>query len=382
MKLCQSGMTGVLAVNVGAAQLKEFLRASSVYEELSIECYNSTQDCVVSGPVSTLQALKQDITNDLQRKSTMLKVPLAYHTKAMDPVLAPLAEVTYQLKISAPKIAVASNVFGRVVSKGEHTFTPEYFVNRQPVAFVQGIEDLITQGPRQLASNSTWIEIGPHPTLLPMMRLKIQPTALSVASMREGTQPWTTLSQAVSQPYLSRSRVEWRKFFEGYPRPRCVAFPSYPLEGAEFYIEYPRENGKTAADLPITPPKASTGYSFLSSFINKPSVENGQTAIWDTPIDVLAEYIIGHVIYGHVLCPASIYHELVLSAMTYMAESSDFPVTNLTTVESLSDITCPHPLLYNAGFRKTVRTSIKTITELDKAMNSLSLRMNSLLQKL
>ena len=362
MTLCQSGMTGLLAANVGAAQLGKILQADSVYEGLSIACYNSAQDCVVGGPILALQALKEDLITNQQRKSTMLKVPLAYHTKAMEPILAPLAEVARQMDISAPNIAVASSVLGRVVPKGEDAFTSEYFVRhcRQAVVFEQGIEDLITKGPTQSVSNGIWIEIGPHPSLLPMVRSKIQHTALSSPSMREGTPPWVTLSQVLSRLYISKSEVKWRNVFEGSLKPQCVAFPVYPLEGANFYIGYPHESGSAATDSSITSQKVSTGYSFLSSCVEMPSVENRQTAIWDTPIDVLAEYISGHIVCGHALCPASIYHEMALSASKHLRVTSHTTVKGPAAIDTLSNVSYVHPLLYDVGCKKIVRVSIKT----------------------
>ena len=368
MTLCQSGMTGLLAANIGAAQLDKILQADSAYEGLSIACYNSAQDCVVGGPVLALQTLKEDLITNQQRKSTMLKVPLAYHTKAMEPILAPLAEVARQMDISAPNIAVASSVLGRVVPKGEDAFTPEYFVRhcRQAVVFEQGIEDLITKGPTQPVSNGIWIEIGPHPSLLPMVRSKIQHTAVSIPSMREGTPPWVTLSQALSRLYISKSKVKWRNVFEGSLKPQCVAFPVYPLEGAKFYVGYPHESGSAATDSSNTSQKASTGYSFLSSCVELPSVENGQRGVWDTPIDVLAEYVSGHIVCGHALCPASIYHEMALSASKHLRETSHNTVKGPAAIDTLSNVSYVHPLLYDAGSKKIVRVSIKTSIATEK----------------
>ena len=370
MTLCQSGMTGLLAANVGAAQLDKILQADSAYEGLSIACYNSAQDCVVGGPVLTLQALKEDLITNQQRKSTMLKVPLAYHTKAMEPILAPLAEVARQMNISAPNIAVASSVLGRVVLKGEDAFTPEYFVRhcRQAVVFEQGIEDLIAKDLTQPVRNGIWIEIGPHPSLLPMVRSKIQHTALSIPSMREGISPWVTLSQALSRLYISESQVKWRNVFEGSLKPQCVAFPVYPLEGANFHIEYPHESGSAATDSSITSQKVSTGYSFLSSCVEMPSVENSQRAIWDTPIEVLAEYISGHIVCGHALCPASIYHEMALSASKHLRETSHTTVKDPAAIDTLSNVSYVHPLLYDVGSKKIVRVSIKTSIATEEEM--------------
>ena len=106
---CPFSTTGMLAINTGPAQVEELLHAEDEYSDLAIACYNSPTDCVVGGPATALQALKTQLKNNLKCKSTLLNNPLAYHTKAMDPVVESLNELTRRVVLSPPKIPVVSN---------------------------------------------------------------------------------------------------------------------------------------------------------------------------------------------------------------------------------------------------------------------------------
>lgn len=364
---CPFSTTGMLAINTGPAQVEELLHAEDEYSDLAIACYNSPTDCVVGGPATALQALKTQLKNNLKCKSTLLNNPLAYHTKAMDPVVESLNELTRRVVLSPPKIPVVSNVLGRVVEKGEDVFTTEFFARhcRQPVLFEQGMEDLVTNYLKKSPKHTTWIEMGPHPSVLPMVKSKILPNSGDcIPSMRKSVHPWTTLSEALSALYMSNFKLNWRETFDGFPKSRCAFLPSYQFDYGDFRVTYPHEMEGNKIALQAAAPPPSTGYAFLSHRVEVPPTEDQKTVVFDTPISVLAAYIQGHIVCGHALCPASIYHEMALAAAALFRknEADSKKPKNESSVDGLAGVSYMQPLLYQEGSRKMMRVSIKAKT--------------------
>lgn len=167
---CKLWETSMLAVNMSATQVQQDLLSRGELADLSISCANSPGDCVVGGDKQKLLVLKEHISAH-GRRSTLLNVPIAYHTAALHPVAESVRQMASQVCLSAPAIPVTSNVLGRIVQPGEQAFTPEYFAQHccMTVAFDGGLDDILRQ--HDSLSHGRWIEIGPHPVLLPMVSL-------------------------------------------------------------------------------------------------------------------------------------------------------------------------------------------------------------------
>lgn len=165
---CKLWETSMLAVDMSAARVREDLLSRIEFADLSIACENSPGDCVVGGDKQKLLALQEHISAH-GRRSKILDVPLAYHTAALDQVAEDFMHMASQVHIAAPAIPITSNVLGRVVQPGEQVFTPEYFSQHccTTVAFDSGIEAILKQHDKMF--HGRWIEVGPHPVLLPMV---------------------------------------------------------------------------------------------------------------------------------------------------------------------------------------------------------------------
>jgi acyl transferase domain-containing protein len=165
---CKLWETSMLAVDMSAAQVQKEFLCRNEFAGLSVACENSPGDCVVGGDKQKLFGLKEHISKD-GRRSKMLNVPLAYHTAALTKVAKDFGHIASQVRLTAPSIPITSNVLGKVVQPGEQAFTPEYFSQHccRTVAFDSGIEAILRQ--QNTMFHGRWIEIGPHPVLLPMV---------------------------------------------------------------------------------------------------------------------------------------------------------------------------------------------------------------------
>lgn len=359
---CPLATTGMLAVNRGANDIQQYMSTQPAYRQLSIACCNSPNDCVVGGPLGPLAALKDDLKINHKYKAAMLSNPMAYHTEAMDTILAELTGVASSVKWSPPHIPVICNVLGRIVAQGEASFTAYFPARhcRQPVLFDQGIQDVLSGNLGKDAQQITWVEIGPHPSIIPMVKSQASGKHHSfIVSMRKSTPPWDTLSEAQSQIYRSNILVNWPNTFAESPKPKCITLPSYQFDYTDFLVEYAREPAKDAT----APPPSSTGYEFLTRQTDTSSTSASEETVFETPIENLAQYITGHMVCGFALCPASVYHEMALAA----AEVSERRETALeinkasTHLNMLSKISYVNPLIHVEGIPRVIRTAIKSL---------------------
>lgn len=171
LQKCAVETTGMIAINAGPAVVNEVLASSPSFSGLSVACLNSATDCVVSGPLEELKALKAHLDAEVHCKNVLLSVPFGYHSPAMTPLLDDLVLVAGRATIRPPTLPVISNVHGEVVLPGDASvFNPEYFARHcaEPVQFEKGINSF-TSLP-EYAKVDAWIEIGPHTTTLPMLK--------------------------------------------------------------------------------------------------------------------------------------------------------------------------------------------------------------------
>ncbi|GBE80926.1 Orsellinic acid synthase [Sparassis crispa] len=355
---CAPKITGMLAVRVSPSKMTEILKSAN-YQSLSIACYNSTADCVLGGNLDELKLLQGEL-KQAGNKTILLNVPYGYHTSAMSPILQDLCQLGNQVKISAPTIPIVSNVYGVVVAPGDHSkFTPDYFSRHcgEPVQFEQGVTSLM--GIEEFAKVSAWIEIGPHPTTLPMLRsipLASQNT-LHLPSLRKDILDWETLCGTLSSLYCAQTSLSWRSVFTDLAQTaRLVDLPSYPFADTRFWVQYEDERPTQSLDAPVTKAAAPPRFSLLGTCISVPPPDVEEAAVFETPIEILSHLIEGHLVAGFALCPASVYHELALGAAHILLEKTG--KLDPDVVLDLSEIVYANPLVYSSEVRRTIRVEV------------------------
>ena len=309
-RYCALNSSGMIAVGLQPSKVGAAIRSSEAFAGLSIACYNSPKDCVVSGPLDQLHAFKTFL-EEFHCKNTLLSLPFGFHSSAMHPLLEDLDTLTRDISLRAPSIPVCSNVIGELVLPGDGSvFTEDYFSRHclQPVLFEQGIQSLISH--HALPKAEAWIEIGPHTTLLPNFHdHACFHDVLRLGSLRRNQHAWVTLTNSLSQLYRSEVHVKWSAVFSHLSSVSCVETPSYPFARTTFWVNYKEDASAPVAvakPLPASP-LLGTEYSMLHSCTQIPSPVNRNVAVFETPISFFASAIIGHKVGGIPLCPASVY---------------------------------------------------------------------------
>ena len=366
---CAPTSTGMMAINLGAVAIGKILALSSEFSDITIACYNSPDDHVVSGPVTGLQALKSYLDGVVRCKNFLLQVGFGLHSRAMGPLEDELTLLAGRITITPPVIPIISNVYGKLVLPGDATvFDAQYYSRHctEPVLFDQGIRGSVTIDSFPVID--AWIEIGPHATILPSLRRQtvIQKDALFLASMWKRQDPLASLHGALARLYVSplAFEIKWRKVFSYLPFVSNVSLPTYPWSNASFWVGFKEEMPPTYKTNPLPGPKARVQglpYAVLHACIQSPFAGNGYSFVFETPMSHLSNLICGHRVREQPLCPASTYQELALAGVEASIQFHHSAFKNRFVV--LHGIDFQSPLVYGEGSCYAIQTSIVFETE-------------------
>lgn len=372
---CAMGKTGMISISLPSTQVQDILAADASFPNVTIACVNTESSCVASGPVEELRTFAAHLMHTLRCKTVALSVPLGFHSSAMDPILNDLREHVATLPIHAPSIPIASNVYGTVVPVGDGlTFQADYFVKhcRQPVLFARGLRELEQYvDPSQI---DAWIDVGPHAISLPMIETTLSPSreTLCLPSMLKETPAWDTLTGSLAQLYRTSVPVDWRRVFDECTTCSCIDLPSYPFDSQKFWVPYINHTVHAISEPTIQ--RDILDHPMLSSWSQFPSRQNGNAAIFETPISCLARYMEGHKVGGYALCPASVYLEQALAGAVITQRHMELDFGRCMPV--LRAVEFSRPLVLHQEVRLVIRTHI-TIHEDGTGSFSITSRLES-----
>lgn len=233
---------GMWSVRAPEARVREWLT-----EPLSIAAINSPKNCVVSGPLDALQALKPR----LERENIAFK-PLvtshAFHSSMMDGALEPFAEAFRGKRLERATLPVISTRTGGWVD-AEAWQRPEYWVRqlREPVRFADAVAELAK------VPNRVLLEVGPGQSLTQLSRQLPLPEAgpVGVASLppaEEGSGARRSVLSALGRLWSLGLNPDWEAVNRPSRRAR-VSLPTYPFQRSRHWLDADTEPGK-----PETPP--------------------------------------------------------------------------------------------------------------------------------
>ena len=350
---CQVGTSGMYAARVmDPKKLFECMEGLDV----SVACYQTSTDFVLSGKVEDLRILQNKLYAVGEMKHQFLGLPFGFHSAYMNPALEDFAKVAKGVLVRPPTIPVVSTVLDAVVRPGTaNVFTTDYFVThlRMPVLFAQATSRLI----EEFGAPDLWLELGPTALFLSSISASPQlsrPGAtkpLFLPSLKRTESPWSTLTATLANLYLTDLPIRWREIFSHRQMrtPQVVDLPSYPFQTTDFWTPYrPNYCNHTHSSLghsTVIPDE----YSLLERQTQVPNWMNGRVAVYETSAAALSKFIEGHMVAGNALCPASVYTELGLAAGK-SSTSSD------SEIFVLSELEFTKPFVYLHGSRQTLVT--------------------------
>lgn len=196
---------------------------------VAIAAINAPDNVVVSGDA----AVVDDVLAYFSKRNVegqRLFVSVAAHSPLMDPALDAMEAYARSVTMSPPKIPVASNLTGKLLSLDQApdaTYWRDHM--RAPVRFADGVQTLYGGGYR------IFLEVGPHPTLLALAQRSLpERGSLSLNSLRRGKDDWVELFTSLADLYTHGAAVDWAGVDRPYGR-RRVDLPTYPFERDRYW---------------------------------------------------------------------------------------------------------------------------------------------------
>lgn len=209
---------------VGLSMEDAQARLASYAGRLELAAVNSPRDVTVSGPAGDLAALAVEFERDGVFFRT-LPLNYAFHSRAMDPIEAPLRAMLSGLRPKTAAISFASTVTGTVLSGAELSGDYWWRNIREPVQFAPAVAALVAEG------CDVFVEISPHPLLTTYLKRLTadtdHPVAVVPTCMRSGDSP-EEVRRAVATLLARGAEVDWASFFS--TPGRVVDLPAYPWQ--------------------------------------------------------------------------------------------------------------------------------------------------------
>ncbi|KAH6648011.1 hypothetical protein BKA67DRAFT_610827 [Truncatella angustata] len=363
---CLADTSGMLACSMAPEELEAIISESPALAQLTIACLNGPGDCVIGGPLAQLDMLQKECKTRKVR-TKLLNVPYAFHTSAMDPILETLRTLGRSVKFGKPEIPVLSNVHGRLF---RNDFSSEYFADhaRQPVRFSECLLSLQLSMGTNILDGAHFLEIGPQPALLPMLRTAIPSSScVYFGTLQKGRDAWVSISETLAGISLLRTTVKWREVFTGTSA-KVTSLPGHLLEGSNFLIPFQesRQIVHTCDHVQTAGPdcinRVKTGYRLLP-WLNTTG-SSSKELILETDMTILASLISGHNVGGTPICPASVFHELALEAAQALLEPLN------TQVMVVSEMSFSRPLVQVYMPREAVPVTVCVQITMDDSSSS------------
>lgn len=211
-------------------------------DELELAAVNGPANCSVSGPFEAIDAFEAKLAmarpDGDEVHSTRLHTSHAFHSRAMEPVLGPFAEVVKKIGPKPPRIPFVSNLTGTWITEAEAT-SPVYWAThvRRAVRFADGVRTLLD------GLHHVLLESGPGNSLCQLARQqKDKPPGLTLlSSLRHPRQTQSDVAfilETLGRLWTMGAPVDWKGYEEGRSAMR-VSLPTYPFERRRHWMEPP-----------------------------------------------------------------------------------------------------------------------------------------------
>ena len=228
---CQTGTHAMLAVR------SPHHEAASCLDGIQVEvaCINSPRDTVVSGAntdvdLSTLQLDSKGINY------SRMKVPYAFHSSQLQPIIDDFSRVLDGITIRSPKVPILSPLLSTVIRPGDH-MGKDYLLRqcREAVNVVGAVQ--AGEAASILNDRTHVIEIGPTLVLARLMQRTMENPPTTIPSLEPSQDSWSVLSRSIASAYRVGCNINWPQYHRDYDH-AVVQLPSYGWDLKDYWIQY------------------------------------------------------------------------------------------------------------------------------------------------
>jgi acyl transferase domain-containing protein/surfactin synthase thioesterase subunit/acyl carrier protein len=199
--------------------------------EITVAAMNGPLNTVVSGEREALRQLAEE----LERQNISyreLRISNGFHSPRTEPILDDFENVAAQVKHHAAKLPVISNLTGEVMSAAPDKYYWRRHL-REAVRFGDGMLALAK------LECQTFLEIGPHPVLLPIAQICLgakSKSATWIAALNRQKPDAESITEMLVALYLAGQNVNWTAV-HAEASWRRIPLPTYPFERKRYWIE-------------------------------------------------------------------------------------------------------------------------------------------------
>ncbi|KAL9606585.1 MAG: hypothetical protein Q9179_000239 [Wetmoreana sp. 5 TL-2023] len=316
---CTPGTHAMLAVAASVSTVESYMTDCP----LEVACINSSNQTVLGGSNERIDQLAQKLSRNGVRND-ILHIPFAFHVSQVDPILGIYEKIANGVTFNTPSIPVISPLLKKVV-RSAGSFNPAYVRRhaRETVNFPNGIDAGFQDG--VLSEKTVWVEVGPHPVCLAMIKKMLGPTISAVPSLRSGEDTWKVLSCSLASLYMSGLDIDWNEYQRDFnAAQQLLRLPTYGFDLKNYWIYYngnwclTKGDARAVADLPESKPKLST--TSVQRIIEESIQESTGTVTIESDIaeSTLNKAFKGHQVNETALCPSSLYADMAFTVAEYL----------------------------------------------------------------
>ncbi len=230
---CQRGTHAMLATRASPETLLKLVSASNC----EVACINGPKDTVLSGSVEEILD-SQRILAANGIKATLLKLPFAFHSAQVQPILEDLEVLASAATFEKPRYPVLSPLMGNVVEEAG-TFGPSYLAKhcRETVDIAKALE--FARERAIINEKSIIIEVGPKPLLCGMVKMTLGSQMTALPTLAQNADVWPNLHNIFSTLFAGGLDINWVAYHSPFgSSKRVIDLPSYGWDLKEYWIPY------------------------------------------------------------------------------------------------------------------------------------------------
>ncbi|KAF7546534.1 hypothetical protein G7Z17_g8371 [Cylindrodendrum hubeiense] len=322
--LCTRGTHSMLVVRASADTITTTLKGTPH----QIACINSPIETVLAGPGHEIFVASQ-MLEGVGIKTTRLKIPYAFHSSQVDPILAPFKKSAASVRYLTPKCPVLCPLNGTIVTT-DGTFGPAYLGRhcREPVNLLQALQSARRDG--IMTDQSILLEVGPHPAVSGMVKATLGPK-MTVISALNRKSARDVLADALKVVYQAGADVSWPTYHDDFKASQKVitGLPAYSWDLKPYWIQYVNDWSLRKGDPPLVVDKAEEEKMKLESttihrIVEESSSESGAKEHIIVEADItrpdLNPLVQGHMVDDIPLCTPSVYADMALTLGRYLVQ--------------------------------------------------------------
>ncbi|KAH8879977.1 ketoacyl-synt-domain-containing protein [Thozetella sp. PMI_491] len=318
---CTAGTHAMLATMGSVSTVMEALGEKG--RGVNVACINGPRETVLSGEADEMADIAQHLAG-AGFKCTQLRVPFAFHSAQVDPILDDFESLASAVQFNTPKVPVISPLLGKLVE--DEPINGTYLRNhaREAVDFLGGLVSAQQSG--SIDEKTVWLEVGPHPVCAGMIKAAFGVATIAVPTLRRNEACYKTLTASLCTLHTAGLNIDWNEFHRDFSQSvRLLDLPSYSFDEKNYWLQYTggwsltkNRVGTTAAQA-IEPAKPKLSTTTVQKLVKEELKDD--VAVVETESEICQEQlrnaVSGHLVNGAALCPSSLYGDMAMTICEY-----------------------------------------------------------------